>query len=547
MNNQIPRILSIAGTDPTGGAGLHADLKSISAAGGFAMGAVTAIVAQNTNGVTSIEMPSDDIVTAQLNAVSDDVEIDGVKIGMLGTTDVISTVRAWLEQHNAPVVVLDPVMVATSGDRLLVPKAEAALLDMLHLADYITPNIPELEVIAGVAQGSIDSPEAAQSAAQRVAQRFHVRVVMKGGHLSDEVLSNAIVDENGVIAQVTCPRVHTSSTHGTGCSMSSALATRLAAGESAQDALSWVTSWLYESISHGEALHVGYGHGPVDHMHRLRRLASAASNRPWPSYRLSAEELLSGEGDAADSPARTNASTSTSSPQIGRPTKLTRDWNTDPLVPAAGPWTQRLWNASRPIVLGTQSLPFIQGLADGTLQTDHFTAYQFQDFLYLNQYARALACLGSRAVDDRERAHWTTSAAGISQEEQSLHRDWLSHHDTSNIETATSPITAGYTDFLLARTCGEDYLVGAAAVLPCFWLYAHIGLQLVAYNREDHPFHRWLSTYGDAAFTQSTARAIAIVEHHMETASPELREQAARAFMTACQWELEFFDQTDRD
>lgn len=606
MSERIPRVLSIAGTDPTGGAGLHADLKSISAAGGYAMGAVTAIVAQNTQGVIAIETPSTNILSAQLRAVSDDVAIDAVKIGMLGSIDTIATVRTWLRTHRPPIVVLDPVMVATSGDRLLEPEAEASLLDMLHEADAITPNIPELEVIAGTAAGSLDTDDAAIAAAQQVAARFHVTVVMKGGHLREATLTNAMVGADGVLATAHCPRVLTSCTHGTGCSMSSALATRLARGENAQEALEWTTRWLHESIEHGEALRVGQGHGPIDHLHRLRRLSSAASNHPWPSYVLSAQELLPEALETLLSPAdpeaasirhpatdRPDNAASASEPSqyersadtceaptitvhdeddgtprdhmaspIGNrsdgidaagviiaPGRTTgnRTWTDQALVPAAGPWTARLWQAARPILRDIQKLPFIRRLADGTLPIAQFTAYQFQDWQYLNQYARALAALASGTHDQQERNHWSTGAAGVSQVEQSLHRDWLSHHETNPADAVMSPITAGYTDFILARVFGEDYAIGTSAVLPCYWLYSHIGLQLAGHNADDHPYHRWLSTYGDPGFITSTTTAIAIVERQMESASMDTRTRVARAFLTACQWEREFFDQTDRD
>ena len=142
-----PRVLSIAGTDPTGGAGIQADLKSIAANGGYGMAVVTALVAQNTRGVRSVHTPPVEFLREQLDAVSDDVVIDAVKIGMLADVDVIREVRSWLEAIRPPLVVLDPVMVATSGDRLLESSAEQALRDLVSLADLVTPNIPELAVL----------------------------------------------------------------------------------------------------------------------------------------------------------------------------------------------------------------------------------------------------------------------------------------------------------------------------------------------------------------------------------------------------------------
>lgn len=176
---RIPRVLSIAGTDPTGGAGVQADLKSIAANGGYGMAVVTALVAQNTQGVRSIHVPPMSFLREQLDAVSDDVRIDALKIGMLGTVDIIATVADWLAQHRPPVLVLDPVMVATSGDRLLDAAAEDALRALLHQADLITPNMPELAVLADAAEAS-DWPQVLQQA-QQVASRYQVHVLAKGG------------------------------------------------------------------------------------------------------------------------------------------------------------------------------------------------------------------------------------------------------------------------------------------------------------------------------------------------------------------------------
>src|SRR4051812_22442478 len=143
----VPRVLSIAGTDPTGGAGIHADLKSIAANGGYGMAAVTALVAQNTRGVRSIHVPPPAFLAEQLEAVSDDVEIDAVKIGMLFDSDIVAVVQDWLEQVRPPRVVLDPVMIAASGDTLLAPDAVEAVRALVAHVDLVTPNMPELAAL----------------------------------------------------------------------------------------------------------------------------------------------------------------------------------------------------------------------------------------------------------------------------------------------------------------------------------------------------------------------------------------------------------------
>lgn len=268
---RIPRVLSIAGTDPTGGAGVQADLKSIAAAGGYGMSVVTALVAQNTQGVREIHTPPQAFLLAQLDAVFDDVDVDAVKIGMLGDTETTATVANYLAAHPVPVVVVDPVMVATSGDRLLTADAEDALRELVRdHATVTTPNIPELAVLTG--QPEPESFDAAVALGREYAREAGVSVLVKGGHLDGSLASNALVSPDGATHTAEVPRVDTENTHGTGCSLSSALATRMVL-DSAEDAVTWASSWLHEAIAHADELRVGQGHGPVHHFHRLYRLA----------------------------------------------------------------------------------------------------------------------------------------------------------------------------------------------------------------------------------------------------------------------------------
>ncbi|MFC4224576.1 bifunctional hydroxymethylpyrimidine kinase/phosphomethylpyrimidine kinase [Lysinibacter cavernae] len=269
---QPPRILSIAGTDPTGGAGIQADIKSISAMGGYAMAVVTALVAQNTRGVLSVHTPPVSFLTEQLDAVSDDVEIDAVKIGMLGTSEITAAVGAWLAGNRQQLVVLDPVMIATSGDRLLSPDAEQALRDLLPHVALVTPNLPELAVLASepVATGW----DEALLQGERVSARYGVTVLVKGGHLDGDSCPDALVDaspetEVARVFQLEGPRYPTANTHGTGCSLSAALATVMARTGSWDVALRESTEWLRDSIRTSGHLHVGEGNGPVNHFNML--------------------------------------------------------------------------------------------------------------------------------------------------------------------------------------------------------------------------------------------------------------------------------------
>lgn len=271
----VPNLLSIAGTDPTGGAGIQADLKSFAAHRGYGMSVVTALVAQNTEGVRGIHLPPVEFLRDQLDAVSDDVAIDGVKVGMLGTAEIIETVAAWWDEligsadAQAPVLVVDPVMVATSGDRLLHEEAESALIGFLHRADLITPNVPELALLAG-SEPAAGTDELVLQARQ-VADAHHVLVLAKGGHLLDASVTDILVhplddaDRRPADQQFRSPRVETANTHGTGCSVSAALTALRARGHTWVQSVSLVKAWMTSSLRASESLDVGRGHGPIHH------------------------------------------------------------------------------------------------------------------------------------------------------------------------------------------------------------------------------------------------------------------------------------------
>jgi len=280
-----PRVLSVAGTDPTGGAGIQADLKAFCAHGAYGMAVTTALVAQNTHGVRAVHVPGPQFLRAQLDAVSDDVEIDAVKIGMVADAANAHEIARWLDALAAsrratgdrpPYVVLDPVMVATSGHRLLDAGAERGVLDLARRADVVTPNLPELAVLAGAPV--VGTWDEALDQARAVAAASGTAVLLKGGHLLGAASPDALVEPCPGATRVTtfaAERVDTPHTHGTGCSLSAALAAlrpqRPGWPEAAREAKEWLTG----ALRAGAALHVGSGRGPVDHLHALAPVAGA--------------------------------------------------------------------------------------------------------------------------------------------------------------------------------------------------------------------------------------------------------------------------------
>lgn len=252
------RALTIAGSDSCGGAGIQADLKAFSAMGVYGASVVTAVTAQNTKAVTAIHPIPDDVVAAQIKAVLDDIQIDVIKIGMLGTPSLIAAVADALVGYDGPVV-LDPVMVAKSGDTLLADSAINALKSSLFArATLLTPNLPEAAKLVG--EGST------QSQANALLELGVGAVLMKGGHADGETCTDHLVSQTGT-KEFSSKRVNTRNTHGTGCSYSSAIAAGLAQGLALRDAVSRAHTWLYHAILHADKLHVGQGHGPVYHFH----------------------------------------------------------------------------------------------------------------------------------------------------------------------------------------------------------------------------------------------------------------------------------------
>lgn len=265
----VPRVLSIAGTDPTGGAGIHADLKTISVLGGYAMGAVTAVVAQNTCEVRSIHTPPPEVLRDQLQAVSDDVVVDAVKIGMLGSAATVETVGQWLQDQAPPLCVIDPVMVATAGGSLLETDALEGVLELLGSADLVTPNLTELAALLDQEPASGWSEALEQG--RRLADRLGVAVLVKGGHLPGRRTPDALIAPGRIepLAGWDDPRIDTTCTHGTGCSLSSAIAVLGARTGDLPWAVGAARAWLRGALAHAEELEVGQGSGPVHHGHHL--------------------------------------------------------------------------------------------------------------------------------------------------------------------------------------------------------------------------------------------------------------------------------------
>ena len=267
LNSHPPKVLTIAGSDSGGGAGIQADIKSISANGCFATSAITAITAQNTLGVNTVEGLSIDIIEGQIEAVLSDIGTDSIKIGMLHSAEVVRCVARMLRKYEVRDVVLDPVMVSTSGHKLIEDDAIALMqTELIPLTRVITPNIPEAEILLGKA---IKGQEELPIVAHQLSDKYEVSVLLKAGHLvNDELIDIFYNRETGETIELSALRIETPNTHGTGCTLSSAIAAHIAKGLPLTEAVRAAKEYINAAIVHGASYRIGHGHGPVCHFYK---------------------------------------------------------------------------------------------------------------------------------------------------------------------------------------------------------------------------------------------------------------------------------------
>lgn len=259
-----PIVLTIAGSDSGGGAGIQADIKAISATGSYACSAITAITSQNTLGVSAIFPIPLAHIESQLDAIFSDINISAVKIGMLADSDIIKIVADKLRQYQPKFVVLDPVMIATSGDLLLQENAINTLKrELFPLVNIITPNLPEAAALTGLPVPQNETDMLSMVSALRALNTN--TVLLKGGHLSDQMDSLDLLITEHSVKRFSAPRINTQNTHGTGCTLSSAIASYLAKGNSLYDAVSKAKNYISQAILQADQLNIGKGHGPVNH------------------------------------------------------------------------------------------------------------------------------------------------------------------------------------------------------------------------------------------------------------------------------------------
>lgn len=264
MKKSYFRVLTIAGSDSGGGAGIQADIKTISAMGCYASSAITAVTVQNTLGVQAVHPIPLDILEGQIDAILSDIGADAIKIGMLHSTKVVNLVAEMIEKYGIRNVVLDPVMVSTSGHKLIEDDAIESIKNrLIPLSRVITPNIPEAEILSGC---KISSEQDFEQIAKKLSFNKSVSVLLKAGHLDNDCLVDYFYNvEDNTITLLPSKRVQTKNTHGTGCTLSSAFASALARGEDLTMASKSAKKYIEQAIVSGAEYEIGHGHGPVNH------------------------------------------------------------------------------------------------------------------------------------------------------------------------------------------------------------------------------------------------------------------------------------------
>ncbi|KAK6352886.1 hypothetical protein TWF696_004887 [Orbilia brochopaga] len=508
-----PRVLTIAGSDSSGGAGIEADLKVIAAHGCYGMTAMTALTAQNTSGVKGIHVVPAAFLEKTLEAVVEDIGVDVVKIGMLGHESTIATIVATVKKYKLHRIVLDPVMVSTSGSILLPAAAVAVLCDsLIPLATLITPNVSEARHLLAhyVPAAAFDEFEDiylnSQTSLINLAKTLHkhtsTAVLLKGGHLplTDDGLVAARDVDKAMVADVlvlsdetvhvfTSPYIHTANTHGTGCSLSSAIACNLALDQSLPSAVSSARTYVAGAIS--TSLSLGRGSGPVNHLYSLYRLPYCTGHF---------FDYLTQHPRVAD-----------------------------------------IWN-------DYVNHPFVKRIADGTISTTAFKWYLCQDYLFLVQFSRASALLAYKSSTIPQIAVHASGIADITQE-TGLHVKYCGLFGVTEEELQAAPeaaTTTAYTRYVLDVGASGDAAALSVAMASC-----SLGYQAAAQNRlvdgaskttaRGNQFWSWVEQYSSAEYIAGVKKRRDMLEEMADGFSVNQVAQLVEVFRRVTEMERDFF------
>ncbi|ORX54113.1 hypothetical protein DM01DRAFT_1367189 [Hesseltinella vesiculosa] len=499
--HNVPKALTIAGSDSGGGAGIQADIKTMAALQVYSSSVVTSVTSQNTLGVNGIhELPAE-FVKQQLTTVLSDIGSDAIKTGMLSSAPIIQAVVDALKEYPecAKNLVVDPVMVSTSGSRLLNKDAvDAVLTQLLPMTLVLTPNVPEAEVLLGLAPGKIATLDDMVSAARQLAKAGPAFVLLKGGHLpqtrhDQRIVIDLLYDrDTDTLLELVQPYVDTLNTHGTGCTLSAAIASELAKGLNVTDAVQNATTYIHHAIESAAHVKIGTGAGPVNHFYNLRWMPYSGSSFVQALYDALPEGLWENYVDH----------------------------------------------------------PFVRGIADGTLPRECFIYYIKQDYLYLQSYARAAALAAYKSKDIDTCAANAKIVTHIHDETQT-HLKYCEQWGISREEVLATPesvYNVAYTRFVLDKGASGDQLDLQVAMAACLLGYGDIGVRLFnnpATKREGNPYWPWIETYAGEQYQDAVDVGKKLMEdlatHSVSTSATRFKE-ACDIFEQGVRLEISFWD-----
>ncbi|KAL6859307.1 Phosphomethylpyrimidine kinase domain-containing protein [Trichoderma novae-zelandiae] len=499
------KVLVIAGSDPSGGAGLEADQKVLAAHGCYAMASTTALTIQNTKGVTGVHVIPSEVVGKQIEACLEDVGADVIKTGMLASAETIQVIAQMVTKYKVPALVVDPVMVSTSGAQLLPHEAIAQLTQhLLPHTTVLTPNIPEATLLLsqnGLETGEIKSVSDVETMGRKIQELGPKWVLVKGGHMpfrrdltvaktkeEREVVVDVLIGPEGRIVRIESPYQESTSTHGTGCSLASAIAARLAQGADVPAAVRGACRYIEAGIK--TAPKIGHGHGPLDHFHSTYTLPFS------PGYFV--EYLLE------------------------------------------HPAVRDVWN-------DFVYHPFVMALGNGTLPLESFKGYIVQDYLYLVHFSRAnaLAAYKAKTIGDISRSNQIVSHI---LHEMKLHINYCNSFGISESEIeATEELQActAYTRYVLDVGQSEDWLALQMALAPCLLGYGAVAKMLHAHAdtvRDGNTYWAWIENYTADDYVEAVRLGSELLEKNIRLQSPSRIEELIKIFVHATRMEIGFWE-----
>lgn len=481
--------LTIAGSDSSGGAGIQADIKTMTMNGVYAMSAITALTAQNTTGVTGILESSPEFLRAQLDSVFTDIFPDAVKIGMVSSSELIKTIAEALKFYKAKNIVVDPVMVSTSGARLINENAVATLTEeLLPLALVVTPNIPEAEILSGV---KINNQGDMPNAAKIINEKYGCSVLLKGGHDVNDANDLLFMGENN-FKWFYGKRIDTRNTHGTGCTLSSAIAANLAKNFSLETSVERAKEYISGAL--GAMLDLGKGCGPMAHSFNLT--GKFAENQGL------IERLMASVSDV---------------------------------------WPEY------------NNHPFVKGIETGTLDKNKFKRYIIQDYLYLNEYSKVFAIGAAKSTNLETMKLFASVIEAIANVEMDIHKGYMgrlgvSEDDIANAKRELENLS--YTSYMLRVAYGEGEAEILAAILSCALSYEDIAKNMLKNNPnadKDEFYGHWVSCYSGEEYCALNKIFVSALENAVKDYSEEKLNHLAEIFRACSLYEMGFWDMGSKE